>query len=655
MSSQPNSGPEPVSSVSDVEPGSSRDTFAIAADPATTEVQWHEQVYRGDTVPQLTWRAVLTGGVIGMAMSAANLYTVVKIGWSFGVAITSVVISFTLWNLLRLFTAGRVSPMSVLENNCMASTASSAGAATGNTIATAFGALLLIQGYHQPWWAVAGFTLFTAALGVFIAVPMKRQLINREKLAFPSGVAAATTLRSLYSHGADAVRKAYVLLAGFIAGILSGLLKAPEGAIKAFDHFFQRVPIRLPDLLPAGGYWSLNGRSMLGFGFEPSLLLIGAGMIVGLRVSLSMFAGAALLYFWIGPALAAMDLAHAGETAYLVSIPIVGGDTIYHFPRWALWGGTSVMVFSSLAAFALQWQTIARAFSGLRRKAAVSDAEARLTAINVPVSWLVAGLIPISLGMLTVQYFAFGLSPWLGLVAIAASMVLSMVAARATGETDTTPIGAMGKVMQLLFAAFSPGNIPHNLMSAGCAANAASASADLLTDLKSGYMLGANPRKQFIAQFVGIFFGTVSVVPAWYLMIPNKETLESYSPPATNMWRAVAEVLAGGGIDQLPMSARWAIVIGALVGVAIPLASRLAPRLAPFIPSAMGLGLSWVMQFKDAQAFLIGAILVLVWRRLSARTADGYSIPVASGLIAGESLAAAGVAIAATLIGWFSL
>lgn len=653
MSSSPHSGPESVPAPASAD--TPRDTFAIAADPATTEVQWHEQVYRGDTVPQLTVRAVLTGGVIGMAMSAANLYTTIKIGWSFGVAITSVVISFTLWNVLRLLSGRRISAMSVLENNCMASTASSAGAATGNTIATAFGALLLLEGHHHPWWAVAGFTLFTAALGVFIAVPMKRQLINREKLAFPSGVAAATTLRSLYSQGADAVRKAYVLLAGFIAGILSGLLKAPEGAIKAFDHFFEKVPIRLPELIPAGGYWSLQGRSMLGFGFEPSLLLMGAGMIVGLRVAFSMFLGASLLYFVFGPMLAQMDAAHLGETGYLVSIPIVGGDTIYHLPRWGLWGGTAVMVFASLAAFALQWQTVARAFSGVFRKSALSAAEARLTAINVPVGWLVAGLVPITIGMVTVQYFAFGISLWLGLIAVAASVVLSMVAARATGETDTTPLGAMGKVMQLLFAALSPGNLQHNLMSAGCAANAAAASADLLTDLKSGYMLGANPRKQFLAQFTGIFFGVVSVVPAWFLMIPNKETLEAYNPPATNMWRAVAEVLAGGGINQLPMSARWAIVVGALVGVAIPLASKLAPRLAPFIPSAMGLGLSWVMQFKDAQAFLIGALVVVIWRRLSARTAEGYSIPLASGLIAGESLAAAGVAIAATLIGWLSL
>lgn len=657
MSENRLSPPDPDSAApkaATTEAGPPIDPFVIAGDTAHSEHEWYGQVYRGDSMPQLTWRAVIMGAVIGMFMSAANLYTTLKIGWSFGVAITAVVISYVTWNLIRALTAGRLSQMSILENNCMASTASAAGYSTGSTVATAFGALLLIQGHHQPWLVVALFTLFTAALGVFLAVPMKRQLVNREKLPFPTGLAAATTLRSLYSHGADALRKAYALLAALVAGVLVGVLKAPEGAVKALDHVLDRFHLRLPELLPAAGYAQLNGRQMLGFGFEPSLLLIGAGMIVGLRVCLSMLGAAILLYFGIGPMLANLDLQHAGQADYLVSIPIVAGGTIYHFPRWALWGGTAVMVFASLAALALQWQTIGRSFSNFRRKnaapTAADAAERSMTAIEVPVSWLFVGLVPITLGLLAVQYFAFGINLWLGLVAVGMSFVLSLVAARATGETDTTPIGAMGKIMQLLFALLSPRNIDHNLISAATAANAGASSADLLTDLKSGYMLGANPRRQFIAQFIGIFFGTIAIVPAWFLMVPNAQVLESYNPPATNMWRAVAEVLAGGGLEQLPVSARLAIVIGAVVGVLIPLSAKLWPRATPYLPSAMGVGLAWVMQFKDAQAFAIGAIVVWVWGRINRKSADDFAIPVASGFIAGESLAAAVVAILATLL-----
>ena len=82
--------------------------------------------------------------MLGMLMSVSNLYTTLKVGWSFGVAITSCVMSYVIWNAFRTLTGGRLSQMSILENNCMQSTASAAGYSTGATIATAFGALLIL-------------------------------------------------------------------------------------------------------------------------------------------------------------------------------------------------------------------------------------------------------------------------------------------------------------------------------------------------------------------------------------------------------------------------------------------------------------------------------------------------------------------------------
>ena len=210
----------------------------------------------------------------------------------------------------------------------------------------------------------------------------------------------------------------------------------------------------------------------------------------------------------------------------------------------------------------------------------------------------------------------------------------------------------MGKLTQLLYAALpgARGIASTNLMAAGVTAAAGGSSADLLTDLKSGYILGANPRKQFLAQFVGIFFGVVAVVPAWYAMVPNKRALEAFNPPATYMWKAVADLLTKG-LDMLPATAVWAIVIGAILGVALPVAGRLFPRAHPYLPSAMGLGLSWVMPFENSLSFAIGAVLVVAWKKLNERNADSYYVPIASGLIAGESLVAALIAIGCTVVG----
>jgi OPT family oligopeptide transporter len=380
-------------------------------------------------------------------------------------------------------------------------------------------------------------------------------------------------------------------------------------------------------------------------------------MIVGLRVSLSMLASAGLLYFVIAPWLHAVDVANASVPGYVLSIPLVGGGTLVHPVRWSLWGGTSVMVFASLASLALQWKTVARSFQILRRPTTgqhvSAEIDARMAAIEVPNRWLILGLIPITIGMMLVQIIAFQIAWWAGLIAIAMSFVLTMVACRATGETDTTPIGAMGKVMQLLFAVLSPGNVTHNLMSAGIGANSASSAADLLTDLKSGYLLGANPRKQFIAQFIGIFFGTLAVVPAWYLMIPNDAALEKFPLPATRTWEAVARVLSAG-VESLPMSARWAILIGAFVGVMIPVLEKLFPRARRWMPSAMGLGLGWVVFFSNAFAFTIGALISWLWSLGHRKSQDTYNIPIASGLVAGESLTKALLAMLATAIGLVS-
>lgn len=110
------------------------------------EAYWLRWVYKGDSMPQLTIRAVLMGGVLGMLMSVSNLYTTLKIGWLFGVAITACVMSYVIWNFLRIVSGNRLSQMSILENACMASTASAAGYSTGSTIATMFGAMLVLKG-----------------------------------------------------------------------------------------------------------------------------------------------------------------------------------------------------------------------------------------------------------------------------------------------------------------------------------------------------------------------------------------------------------------------------------------------------------------------------------------------------------------------------
>lgn len=631
--------------------------------PEEKDLEWYRTVYQGDNQPQLTVRAVLMGGLLGMMMSISNLYTTLKLGWLFAVAITACVLSYLLWNGLRFLSGNRLSPMGLLENNCMQSTASAAGYSTGTTVGTAFGALLLLQGTHQPWYVLMAMVFFTASLGVFLAIPMKRQLINQEQLKFPSGFAAAETLRSLYSQGQEAMQKAWTLVAGMIVGGGIGWLRTYRDLLKQLRNtghpqsWLESIAkwLHIPDEIVFGSFLNPLARGhMAGLSFEPSVLLIGAGMITGARVSFSMLFGSIVLYYGVAPALLNYDLAHAALPGFVKSFA-TNSEGNFNPTRWSLWGGSAVMVFSSLISLALQWRTIGRALHIFRRSDRTGESDA-LARIEVPGSWLVIGLIPISIGLVIVQHLAFNISIPLGIIAVAFSFVTALVCCRATGETDTTPIGAVGKVTQLLYAALpgAQGVASINLMAAGTTASAGASAADLLTDLKSGYLLGANPRRQFIAQFIGVIFGTLAIVPAWYAMVPNKAALEAFNPPMTLMWKAVADLLTHG-LSNLPQTAIWAILIGAVVGTVIPLVEFLKPKWRPYMPSAMGLGLAWVISFQNCLSFALGAAIVWFWGRWRSRHSEIFSIPLACGFVAGESLVAALIAIACASVGlWMS-
>jgi hypothetical protein len=142
--SQPNE-PSPT-------PKSPEDPDQAATLPDDPEHRWLREVYQGDKVPQLTLRAILMGSLIGGVMSLSNLYVGLKTGWALGVAITACILSYAIWTSLHTFFP-RFFPtqMSILENNCMQSTASSAGYSTGGTMVSAISAYLLITGAHISW------------------------------------------------------------------------------------------------------------------------------------------------------------------------------------------------------------------------------------------------------------------------------------------------------------------------------------------------------------------------------------------------------------------------------------------------------------------------------------------------------------------------
>ena len=198
---------------------------------------WLDTVYQGDDAVQLTPRAVLTGMVIGGVMSISNLYVGLKTGWGLGVTITSCILAFAVFKFLEaIVPAYRGRPFTILENYTMSSAASAAGYMSSAGLVSALPALYLTTGRLMQWWEIMLWLGAISMLGVFMAIPLKRQLINIDQLPFPSGIATAETLRSMHSEGGAAVVKARSLFAAAIVAFSYSTYSLAMMCGKTFLH-----------------------------------------------------------------------------------------------------------------------------------------------------------------------------------------------------------------------------------------------------------------------------------------------------------------------------------------------------------------------------------------------------------------------------------
>ncbi len=237
------------------------------ADP---ELEWLDKVYQHGA-RQLTVRAVLSGMVIGMIMCLSNLYVILKTGWSMGVTVTACILAYGFFTVLRKLRLTKAD-FSPLENNAMGSVASAAGYMTGGGNMAAIPALLMLTGaMPDPYLLVLWFAAIST-LGVFAAIPIKRQLVNVEQLPFPTGTATAQTIKALHSDGPEAKRQSRFLFVGAVISALVGLARG----LKWKGASGQAVGPLLPASIDLPGTLAGAKAGAFTLGIEPSLLLVGA-------------------------------------------------------------------------------------------------------------------------------------------------------------------------------------------------------------------------------------------------------------------------------------------------------------------------------------------------------------------------------------------
>ena len=569
-------------------------------EPAVAEVP--EQIYRpvaGER--QLTRRSIIAGCLLGGVVSCMNIYMGLKIGWSFGGSLIAAILGFALFMAI-----GR--SLSVLECNITQTSGSAAG-----TMASAAGLLAPVPamgllGFEIPVQGLVLWGLSVAYLGVFFAVPLRRQMIEVDKLRFPTGTATAETILAMFAKAQEAVDKARALL----------WTGAAAGAFTLVTYFVPQLEMPPMEAL---GMSALAVAAAWGFRLYFGPMLFGAGILIGPRVGTSLALGAVVAWGVLGPWVQANGWAPGAVMSYTDG------------PRgWLLWPGVAIMVSEALTALALNWRTFVRTFRGGQVLGSSESGTER-----IPTTWWRNGLAVAALGTTVVAWYLFDIPPHLTVFALVLSFALAAVAVRSTGETDINPVGGMGKVTQLVYGGVAPGSIGTNLMAAAITGAGASQSADMMQDLKTGRLLGASPRRQFIAQLWGIGAGVIFCVPA-YLLVTAAYPLggEQLPAPAAFAWKAMAELLTQG-LGALPPHAEVAVGAGAAFGVLLAVLRRV-PALAPYLPSGLAFGIAFIVQAFYSLVIFFGSLVLVAWQRISPESAKRLSFAVASGLVAGEGL-----------------
>lgn len=537
---------------------------------------------------ELSARALGLGVVAGALVAAANVYAGLKLGYVDAGTTTIVLLAFAVF--------GR--RMSALEANAAQVAGSSAGAMAVTAGLIGPVPALAMSGHAVAPAVVIAWSVVLAAFGTLLAIPFRDSLIVAKQLAFPTARAAGEVIKRLFVEGARPAGSVRLMAIG---ALIAAAITVGRDALH---------------VVPAG--WMLPvviagaSAAQLSIGVAASPLLVGIGLLVGARIGLSMLLGAAIAWLGIAPALVSGGLAKP-------SYPSVVG--------WTLWPGAALMVAGSLMALALGGGALIRALRG------AGGGRGRLAVVGCAVV------------LIAIAWRGFGIHPAFAALAVVLAAVCSVAAMHATGETDNTPAGPLGGLTQIVVGAVGPGGVGTPL-AAGAIVNGATVhAATMMNAYKAGEVVGSRaPARLVIAQLAGVVGGAIAGAVAYWLIREAYGLGTAAMPaPGATSWKATADAVAGGAAG-MPAGAPIAAAIAAVVAIALTIAERWTRAL----PSAIALGVGFIVPASIAVALAIGALAFAAVARWAPAWHARSGPPLASGLIVGEAFS--GVVIAAIVV-----
>lgn len=596
---------------------------------------------------EFTLRAVVAGLVIGTLVCVSNCYFGLQTGWISMMSLPASLLGFGIFKIFE----GHLNPgFSRVENVLVQTIAVASGTmplaaglvgvipALEKLLETDEGGPLNISTVKLIFWS-AGVAFF----GVFFAVPLRKQVLIKEKLKFPSGTATAEMITILHKkastetggHPSKASKdelpyqtKIRYLLISFLASSVTTILTF-------FFPSFRRLAI-----FDWVTFYQFSLKPKWVLAFKPSLAFIGQGIIMGLNTTLSMLLGAVIGWVILSPI-----AKHNGWA------PGPVGDYNDGVRGWLIWISLAIMLSDSIVSLSVvtvRWVLEKIPAFGLTRpEESEEEYEAPPSAL-VPMDWTLVGL-----GCSTVLCIAsiavvFPEVPiYLSLVSIVLALFLSILGVRALGETDLNPVSGIGKISQLLFALLlkpgSPNAIIINLVAGGVAEAGAQQAGDLMQDLKTGHLLGASPRVQTYGQLIGSVYSVVisAIVYKLYTRL-YKIPGDLFAVPTAYQWIDCSRLVNGHGLPPHVQSP--ALILAVIFGVTSLIKSSMtqANPLRAYLPSGLAVAVGMYNTVDFTLARVCGGVLGAWWvRRCELRGQQQYrvlGVIVASGFILGEGV-----------------
>ena len=591
------------------------------------------------TLPELTLRGIIIGGLITLIFTAANVYLGLKVGLTFATSIPAAVISMA---VLRRFKGHNIK-----ENNIVQTIASAAG--TLSAIIFVLPGLVMV-GYWQGFGFVqtAGVCIIGGVLGVMYSIPLRRALVTGSDLPYPEGVAAAEVLKvgdenaSGTSHEENA-KGLRVIVAGGITSAVMALLAAMKAAASEVTAYFK---------LGAGA--TTLGTSL-------STALIGVGHLVGLPVGIAMLVGVVISYFILLPIFTTGDvsgataLADVVDTTFSDDIRFIGVGTMAIAAIWTL-----LKIAAPIAVGIRQSLASSRA----RKSGSAVDVTERDIPFPYVATTIVAFMVPIALllwdfvrGTDIHDHMAVLIT-----VSVLFTLLVGLIIASVCGYmagligASNSPISSIGIIAvlaaSLLIAAVTRGTtadplslVAYTLFTAAIVFGIATISNDNLQDLKTGQLVGATPWKQQVALIIGVVFGSLVIPPILQVMLNGFgfQGMEGAGEDALAAPQAALMSSVASGIFDSSLD--WNLIfIGMAIGAVLIIIDELLRKFTDkYSLSPLAAGMGMYLPAALTIVIPIGAILGTFYDKWAAKQshpefAKRMGTLLATGLIVGESL-----------------